>query len=295
MAERVVDRLEVVQVHEQDRDRLVIPGLSLERVVDAIPEQGAVREAGDRVVEGLVRQLFLERLALRDVPRVEDDAPHVRVVEQVHEQRLDAEPAAVTVVEAVLGQRRVGVGPTAAVHQELQDAGPVLGMDERGQLGPFELGRGVPEDPFGRWADVSHGRVRVDHHHHVGGVLHEGGEPSFALTAQEVLRQRGAVQREGSLRRQRLERITGRPGHRGRVGQDEEPSELILHEHRDRGDDLGLVREPQRPRVLGVRRRHLVGAVRLQPLTLPRRQHRQGHDARVGIDLAADRGEAAAP
>ena len=64
VAERVVDRLEVVEVHEQHRHRAAVARLALERVFDAVLEQRAVREPGDRVVERLVRELLLERLAL---------------------------------------------------------------------------------------------------------------------------------------------------------------------------------------------------------------------------------------
>ena len=52
-------------------------------VAHALGEQRAVGEARDRVVEGLVRELLLERLALADVAAVEDDAADVLVVEQV--------------------------------------------------------------------------------------------------------------------------------------------------------------------------------------------------------------------
>ena len=58
-------------------------------VADALDEQRAVGEAGDRVVEGLVRELLLEGLALADVAAVEDDAADVLVVEQVRVQDLE--------------------------------------------------------------------------------------------------------------------------------------------------------------------------------------------------------------
>ena len=64
MAEGVVDRLEVVEVHEQHGDGLLVARLALQRVLDAVPEQRAVGETGDRVVEGLMCELLLERLAL---------------------------------------------------------------------------------------------------------------------------------------------------------------------------------------------------------------------------------------
>ena len=50
-------------------DGLLVASLPLQRVLDAVAEQGAVGEARDRVVEGLMRELLLERLALGDVAR----------------------------------------------------------------------------------------------------------------------------------------------------------------------------------------------------------------------------------
>ena len=64
MSERVVDRLEVVEVHEQHRDGVGFTRQPLQRVLDPVPEQRTVGEPGDRVVEGLMGELFLERLAL---------------------------------------------------------------------------------------------------------------------------------------------------------------------------------------------------------------------------------------
>ena len=52
-------------------------------MVDAVAEEGAVGEAGQRVVEGLVQQLLLEALPLGDVAGVQHDAAHDRIAEQV--------------------------------------------------------------------------------------------------------------------------------------------------------------------------------------------------------------------
>ena len=63
VAERVVDRLEVVDVDEQHRQLRARAG---ERVAHAGDEQRAVRQVGQRVVEGLVAQLLLEVLERPD-------------------------------------------------------------------------------------------------------------------------------------------------------------------------------------------------------------------------------------
>jgi len=60
VAEAVVDRLEVVEVDEEDADAAATPGRAGDRVGDAVAEEGAVGEAGERVVERLVGQLRLE-------------------------------------------------------------------------------------------------------------------------------------------------------------------------------------------------------------------------------------------
>ena len=65
MAEGVVDRLEVVDVHEQHRDGFAVALLALDGVQHAVAEQRPVREVGDGVVERLVLQLLLELLAFR--------------------------------------------------------------------------------------------------------------------------------------------------------------------------------------------------------------------------------------
>ena len=60
----VVDRLEVVEVEEDHGHALALAARAGDRMADALGEQGAVRQAGHRVVEGLVGELLLEGLAL---------------------------------------------------------------------------------------------------------------------------------------------------------------------------------------------------------------------------------------
>ena len=90
MPEAVVDGLEVVEVDEQHGDVGEAALRTHERVLDAIREQRAVREVGDRIMEGLVLELVLEGLALAHVAAVEHDAANVLVVQQVGV--LDLEP-----------------------------------------------------------------------------------------------------------------------------------------------------------------------------------------------------------
>ena len=64
MAVGVVDRLEVVEV---DVDHRSVADAALERVLDAVHEQQAVGQPGERVVEGLVLELDLQLAQLVDL------------------------------------------------------------------------------------------------------------------------------------------------------------------------------------------------------------------------------------
>ena len=75
MAKRVVDKVEVVDVEEQDGDGGAAAIVTCERVGEAVEEEDAIREAGERVVHGAPLEQLLraaERgdvLHLRDEPR----------------------------------------------------------------------------------------------------------------------------------------------------------------------------------------------------------------------------------
>ena len=92
MAEAVVHVLEVVEVEEHDRHRPPVAAVVGERLLDAVAEQTAVRQAREHVVEGLVLELGLELLALADVAHVQDQALDRFVGDQVRGQRFDLTP-----------------------------------------------------------------------------------------------------------------------------------------------------------------------------------------------------------
>ena len=158
--EAVVDRLEVVEVHEQDDDAPVLPASPLQGVRDAVGEQRAVREAGERVVEGLARQLGLEHLALGDVAVVDDDAADGGVVEQVAADRLHRPPRAVGVLDAAL-EATLGALARGEVRERLLHRAAIVVVDQRGELPALPVGRGVAEDPFqGDALEADRGRRR---------------------------------------------------------------------------------------------------------------------------------------
>jgi hypothetical protein len=245
MTERVVDRLEVVQVHEQDGDREVVARLPLDHVLDAVLEQRPVRQAGDRVVEGLVLELLLERLAFGHVTGVEDDPFHVLVVQQVGPKGLDVQPEVVAVLHAELGEPRVGVALTPAGREELQHARSILRLDQDGQLRPLQLAGRVAEHAFDRRADVSDLRVGLDDHDHVRGVLDQRGESRLALPDEQDLGRERAIERQGDLRGQSLQGVPDRTRDARRSGHHEQTLELLLHEQRSVQHERGVRRHTE--------------------------------------------------
>jgi hypothetical protein len=86
----VVDRLEAVEIEEQDARLPTRTGGRQQRAVDAIGEEEAVGESGKRVVEGVVGELLLEPLSLAHVGQ---DADRVdRPVVAAHDRRGVLEP-----------------------------------------------------------------------------------------------------------------------------------------------------------------------------------------------------------
>ena len=70
MAERIVDRFEVVEIDEHDRHRPQVAPVQIERVREPVVEQRAVGQPGQRVVEGTVGQFGLLRHDVEREPAV---------------------------------------------------------------------------------------------------------------------------------------------------------------------------------------------------------------------------------
>ena len=83
MSHRIVDLLEAVDVEEQHGERRPGPARAVERDGEAVAEQGAVGQRGERIVQGLMGELDLGALAL---DRVADGAHQQRRVELGLEQ-----------------------------------------------------------------------------------------------------------------------------------------------------------------------------------------------------------------
>ena len=67
MAERVVDVLEAVEVDDQDRHRDPWAPAAGQGVLQPVGEQGPVGQSGQRIVQSLPDELFLQLLAVGDV------------------------------------------------------------------------------------------------------------------------------------------------------------------------------------------------------------------------------------
>ena len=104
MPQTVIDHLEAVEVEEQDGETVVLLALrAKDRPAEPVHEQRPVGQVGQRVVEGIMKQLLLGHLAPGDV-LVRDHHPHVfRALEP---GGADAEPAALGLVVARVFQRR---------------------------------------------------------------------------------------------------------------------------------------------------------------------------------------------
>ena len=83
VAQRVVHRLEVVEVHEQNRETAPVAMDARDRVAHPVLEQRPVGKAGEGVVEGLVAQPVLKRLAFAHITDREHRPPHRAIVAEV--------------------------------------------------------------------------------------------------------------------------------------------------------------------------------------------------------------------
>ncbi len=97
VTESLVDRFEPFEIETEERRRRALPLRPHQRVFQAIEEEGAVRQPGQRVVERLVGQLLFVALAVGHVVRVDDDAADTRLIEQIRRDRLEPSPRSIPV------------------------------------------------------------------------------------------------------------------------------------------------------------------------------------------------------
>jgi hypothetical protein len=83
VAQGVIDVLEIVEIEEQNGHRIGTPLRQRQRMLHAITEQASVRQQRQRIMKRQLPQFLLERLALADVPKIECESVHRRVVRQI--------------------------------------------------------------------------------------------------------------------------------------------------------------------------------------------------------------------
>ena len=243
MAEAVVHSLEIVEVDEHDPDRGASSKRTHDRVLHAVGEESPVGKVRDRIVEGLVGELLLERLALADVAAVQHDSPHVLVLEQVGVLHLELEPGPVAVANPALDHVRLGPAScirVADAREDLTEPRAVRWGEEPGKLRAFHLVRPIAERALDRGALVRHDAMCVEDGDQVARMRHEGAEARLALPAVEIFGKAHSFHGERDLRAERLERVDLLTGDRRLGGQQEESSRLIPHREREEEDDACL-------------------------------------------------------
>jgi hypothetical protein len=179
VAETVVDQLEVVQIDEEQADLLPSPP---ERGLQPVLEQQPVRQAGQRVVERLLRQPLLVQRPLGDITIVEHQTADGRVVEKVGGGHLEA-PGRLLVPEGPHADLPNGGHPWPRLAAREQFPGDVLvvRLDEVQQRAADDLLGRVAEHLLDRGALVADDGIGADHREHVRGVMHQGLEALLAL------------------------------------------------------------------------------------------------------------------
>ena len=180
VAERVVDRLEVVEVDEQHDDRVGLGTGDAQGVVHAIEEQRPVGEPGELVVEGTVAELAFEVALLGDVAERGDDPVDRGATDEVGDDDRRLAELAVGVDERRLELDRAAV---AELDQpfELADRALtlVLGDDVEQMAADPALGVVAERRPQAR-AGVADAPGLVGEHDDVARVLDHRRQPIVA-------------------------------------------------------------------------------------------------------------------
>ena len=259
VTEAVVDRLEVVEVEEDDGDALVLASRTRDRVPHPLREERAVGEAGHRIVEGLMGELLLERLPLADVAAVEDDAAHVLVLQQVGAVDLELMWRPVSMHQRALEDLGLVASHRRRVEQELADAVAVRWVEELLEPPPDHVLGGMTEQAPDRGALIADGAVRPDHGDQVARVAHERAEARLAAAAVHLLGERGPRERKRDLRGERPQRCTDGLGRIRTSGHEEKHPLRTLGSQIEHQHALVVGGQPERGEHLGTQPHEIAG------------------------------------
>ena len=177
---RVVDRLEAVEVDDEDGGRRVPCG----QVVEPALERDAVGQTGDGVVERQPLQFTGPDGAVGDVVTVDHDAAHHLVVEHVRQRDLEEGVRRAVAIVRWGRQRQIDdhrpVGRIAAALERLAHPLPVRCRDHVQRQAAQHQRGAITEHVAQRRAVVADDTGSVEHQDHIGAVLDQRPEPLLA-------------------------------------------------------------------------------------------------------------------
>ena len=157
-----------------------------ESVLHAVGEERAVGEVGDRIVEGLMGELLLERLPLADVAAVQDDPTYVLVLAGVAcaAPRIGASgrPDGAASTRTCASPGRALAPATTCVSRARSACESNLS-----KRAPWISSTRVAEQTLDRRALIGDDAVGVEHRDQVARVCDERAEAGLALLAVQVL------------------------------------------------------------------------------------------------------------
>src|SRR3569833_2400302 len=128
MTETVINNLEIVQIQHANGHKVAASLGPSQSVGKSIDKERAVWQPRQRIVQGLMCQFLLQRLALGDVAAGEHDAADAGLGGQVIGDNLARAPASADVQQAGLAEH-IDTGGRRRPFEDLADAAVVVGMD----------------------------------------------------------------------------------------------------------------------------------------------------------------------
>ena len=172
VTERVVRVLEVVQIDEEDGQRLAGPARPLQHLLGAVQNQLPVRQPRERVVERAVGEKGFELLAFSGVADVHHIAGNRGAIRLVGDDRFDVADRPVPAQHAELERRRHGRRLELAPEQP-SDELEVFGVHEVQGAPPDEVRRLVLQQILESRRHVTEITCFAEDHRDVGGVLNQ--------------------------------------------------------------------------------------------------------------------------